>query len=144
MIVTIAIILTLVPALMIVWPLYSGSAPGRVRVRRGCAAGRPDATLGRRRRRTRRAPNSITRWGTCPDHDYAGLRAQLMTEAADLMREMELSEDEEERMLAGLREELLVARSRIEGESGDEREGQEEPNNEPTLPMPARSPEQGQ
>ena len=143
MIVTIAIILTLVPVLMIAWPFilglrrdefeYDEGAPQADLMRRwdAAVAGLASAEL----------DNSL---GNLSDHDYAGLRAQLMTEAADLMREMELSEDEEERMLAGLREELLAARSRIEGEGDDEREGQGEPDNEPNPPMPARSPEQGQ
>ena len=142
MIVAIAILLTLVPALMIIWPFiwglrrdefeYDEGAPQADLMRRwdAAVAGLTSAEL----------DHSL---GNLSDHDYRGLRAQLMTEAADLMREMELSKDEEERMLSGLREELLAARSHIEGGSGDER-GRRDDANEPTLSMHARSPEQGQ
>ena len=65
---------------------------------------------------------------------------QLMSEAADLMREMELSEAEEERMLSALGEELIAVRSRIDGEP----DGAGERADEPTLTTPARSPEPGQ
>ena len=142
MIVAIAIILTLVPALMIVWPFilgprrdefeYDEGAPQADLMRRwdAAVAGLASAEL----------DHSL---GNLSNRDYSGLRTQLMTEAADLMREMELSEHEEEQMLSGLRDEMLVIRSRIEGEGGDDREKQNA-DDEPTLPMPARSPEQGQ
>lgn len=140
MIVTIAIVLTLIPALFILWPFvmglrrdefeYDEGAPQADLMRRwdAAVAGLASAEL----------DHSL---GNLSDDDYSGLRAQLMGEAADLMREMELSEDEEERMLAGLREELLSARARIEGDG--QREGRDA-DNEPTLSMPARTPEQGQ
>ena len=142
MIVAIAIILTLVPALMIIWPFILGLRRDEFEYDEGA----PQADLMRRwdaavaGLASSELDHSL---GNLSDHDYSGLRAQLMNEAADLMREMELSEDEEERMLSGLREELFAARSRIEGEGGDDREGQDAAN-EPALPMPARSPEQGQ
>ena len=142
MIVAIAILLTLVPALMIIWPFilglrrdefeYDEGAPQADLMRRwdAAVAGLASAEL----------DHSL---GNLSEHDYGGLRAQLMTEAADLMREMELSEHEEEQMLFGLRDEILAVRSRIEGEDGDDRERQNA-DDEPTLPMPAQSPEQGQ
>ena len=142
MIVTIAIILTLVPALMIIWPFilgprrdefeYDEGAPQADLMRRwdAAVAGLASAEL----------DHSL---GNLSDHDYSGLRAQLMTEAADLMREMELSEDEEEQMLSGLREELLAVRSRIEGEGGESRDRQDA-DEETALSMPSSSPEQGQ
>ena len=40
---------------------------------------------------------------------------QLLSEAASIMTEMELSEDEEERMLSALRDEVGSARARVEG-----------------------------
>lgn len=142
MIVAIAIALTLIPALFILWPFvmglrrdefeYDEGAPQADLMRRwdAAVAGLASAEL----------DHSL---GNLSGEDYRGLRAQLMAEAADLMREMELSEDEEERMLSGLREELLSARARIEGEGDAQREGRDA-DNEPTLSMPARTPEQGQ
>ena len=47
------------------------------------------------------------------DGDYSTVRQQLMSEAAAVMREMELTGDEEERMLSDLREEVRSVRSRI-------------------------------
>ena len=123
MIVTIAIILTLVPALLILWPFvmglrrdefeYDEGAPQADLMRRwdAAVAGLASAEL----------DHSL---GNLSDEDYQGLRTRLITEAADLMREMELSEEEEERMLTALSEEALGARSRIEGSAGIEAEGE--------------------
>ncbi len=114
MIVTIAILLTLLPALFILWPFIVGLRRDEFEYDEGA----PQTDLARRWEATVAGLTSAEldhSLGNLSDHDYEGLRTQLMSEAADLMREMELSEEEEDRMLAALSEELLAARSRIEG-----------------------------
>ena len=138
MIVAIAIILTLVPALFILWPFvvglrrdefeYDEGAPQADLMRRwdAAVAGLASAEL----------DHSL---GNLSEGDYNGLRIQLLSEAADLMREMELSEEEEEVMLAALSEEVRGARARIEGSADGE-----DAASEPSLTAAARSPEPGQ
>ena len=53
--------------------------------------------------------------GNLSTQDYQAVNRQLLSEAASIMAEMELSEDEEERMLSALREEVSSARARVEG-----------------------------
>ena len=119
MIVTVAIILTLVPALLILWPFVMGLRRDEFEYDEGA----PQADL---MRRWDAAVAGLTSTeldhslGNLSDEDYQGLRTRLLTEAADLMREMELSEEEEERMLAALSEEVQGVRTRIQGDSDDE------------------------
>ena len=138
MIVAIAIILTLAPAVLILWPFIVGLRRDEFEYDEGA----PQADL---MRSWEAAVSGLTSaeldhtLGNLSDRDYRDLRTALMSEAADLIREMELSDEEEERMLAALREELLSARSRIEG--ANERE--DTPNiSDPTRS--ARSPEPNQ
>ena len=142
MIVAIAIILTLAPALFILWPFIVGLRRDEFEYDEGA----PQADLMRRwdaavaGLASTELDHSL---GNLSDVDYTGLRTQLMSEAADLMREMELSEAEEEQMLSALGEELLAVRSRIDGESDDAGNAGVRAD-EPTLTTPARSPEPGQ
>jgi len=116
MIVTIAIILTLVPALLILWPFVRGLRRDEFEYDEGA----PQADL---MRRWDAAVAGLTSTeldhslGNLSDEDHQGLRTRLLTEAADLMREMELSEEEEERMLAALSEEVRGVRTGIEGDA---------------------------
>lgn len=57
--------------------------------------------------------------GNMTDADHSTVRQQLMTEAASIMREMELTSDEEERMLTALREEVRGVRSKVDPQQGD-------------------------
>ena len=141
MIVTIAIILTLVPALFILWPFVVGLRRDEFEYDEGA----PQADL------TRRWDAAVAglasaeldhSLGNLSDEDYAGLRTQLLTEAADLMREMELSEDEEERMLFALSEEVRGARARIEGNDNSASSG-EGTADDPSFTATARSPGPG-
>ena len=138
MLVAIVIILTLAPALLILWPFIVGLGRDEFEFDEGA----PQADL------TRRWDAAVAglasaeldhSLGNLSDGDYGDVRAQLMIEAADIMREMELSEEEEERMLAALREEMFDVRSRIEGDSERANEG-----GESSLSAPARPPERGQ
>ena len=138
MIVTVAIILTLVPALLILWPFVMGLRRDEFEYDEGA----PQADL---MRRWDAAVAGLTSTeldhslGNLSDEDYQGLRTRLLMEAADLMREMELSEEEEERMLANLSEEVRGARSRIEVGAETASEGEVTPD-EPSLATPERSP----
>ena len=51
--------------------------------------------------------------GNMTDSDYSTVRGQLMSEAASVMREMELTADEEDRMLSALTEEVRSVRARV-------------------------------
>ena len=136
MIVTVAIILTLVPALLILWPFVMGLRRDEFEYDEGA----PQADL---MRRWDAAVAGLTSTeldhslGNLSDEDYQGLRTRLLREAADLMREMELSEEEEDRMLAALSEEVRGVRARIEGGAETVSEGEVAPD-EPSVTAPAR------
>lgn len=141
MIVAIAIILTVVPALLILWPFVMGLRRDEFEYDEGA----PQADL---MRRWDAAVAGLTSTeldhslGNLADEDYQGLRTRLLTEAADLMWEMELSGEEEERMLAALSEEVRGVRARIEGDAEIASEG-EVAADEPSLTTPARPPGPG-
>ena len=141
MIVTIAIILTLVPALLILWPFVMGLRRDEFEYDEGA----PQADL---MRRWDAAVAGLTSTeldhslGNLSDEDYQGLRTRLLTEAADLMREMELSEEEEERMLVALSEEVRGMRARIEGDAETASEAEGAPD-EPSLTTPVQPPGPG-
>ena len=114
MLVLIAILLTLVPAAFILWPFLFGARRNEFEYEEGSkhadlmmrwdatAAGLAGAEL----------DHAL---GNLSTQDYDALNRQLLSEAASIMAEMELSEDEEERMLSALREEVSSARARVEG-----------------------------
>ena len=141
MIVAIAIILTLVPALLILWPFvmglrrdefeYDEGAPQADLMRRwdAAVAGLASAEL----------DHSL---GNLSDEDYTGLRSRLLMEAADLMRDMELSEEEEEQMLAALSEEVRGVRTGIEGDAEVTTDGAEAPDGS-SRATPAQPPGPG-
>ena len=138
MIVAIAIILTLVPALLILWPFVIGLRRDEFEYDEGA----PQADL---MRRWDAAVAGLTSTeldhslGNLSDEDYQGLRTRLLTKAADLMREMELSEEEEERMLAALSEEVRDVRTGIEGGAEVATDGAGAAD-EPSPATPAQSP----
>ncbi len=114
MLVFAAILLTLVPAVFILWPFvarlrrdefeYDEGAPQADLMRRweSAVAGLSSAELDRI-------------LGNQTEDDYRAVRRQLMSEAAQVMRDMELAPDEERRMLADLREEIRQVRARLQG-----------------------------
>ena len=114
MLIFIAILLTLVPAAFILWPFVfdakrnefeyeEGSEHADLMMRWDAAgAGLAGAEL----------DHAL---GNLSTQDYQAVNRQLLSEAASIMTEMELSEDEEERMLSALREEVGSARARVEG-----------------------------
>ena len=121
MLVLTAILLTLIPAALILWPFlfaprrsefdYDEGAPQADLARRweaaaaGLASAELDYILGNQTR-----------------EDYRAARERLMAEAASALSEMELSPDEEERMIADLRDEIRRVRARqgvVEDDDGE-------------------------
>ena len=117
MLIVITLFLVLIPTLAIMWPFVMGvrrdefaedeSAPTADLMRRWDAAvtGLKSAEL----------DHAI---GNMPDEDYRVVRRQWMTEAAVVLKTMELDEAEEERMLTAVRTEVQAVRSKIEGDPG--------------------------
>ena len=113
MLVLIGILLALIPAAFILWPFlfglhrdefdYDEGAPQADLMRRWDAAivGLANAEL----------DHGL---GNMTEGDYSTVRRQLMSEAAAVMRDMELTDEEEQRMLTGLREEVRAVRSRVQ------------------------------
>ena len=113
MLVLIGILLAAVPAAFILWPFVVGLRRDEFDYDEGA----PQADL---MRRWDAAVSGLANaeldhgLGNMTDSDYSTVRRQLMSEAASVMREMELTGDEEERMLAALREEVRSVRSRVQ------------------------------
>lgn len=113
MLVLVGILLALIPAVFILWPFlfrlrrdefdYDEGAPQADLMRRWDAAvsGLANAEL----------DHGL---GNMTDGDYTTVRRQLMSEAASVMREMELTDNEEDRMLSDLREEVRRVGSRVQ------------------------------
>ncbi len=124
MLVVIALILSLIPAAAVIYPFVRGvgrdefaddeSAPVADLMRRWDAA---VASI-----RSTELENAI---GNLDDADYRVVRRQLMTEAALVLKTMELEEAEEERLLANVRTEVREVRSRVEGVCAGDGEGTE-------------------
>jgi hypothetical protein len=116
MLVFVAILITLVPAIAILWPFLMGigrdefvadeSAPQADLMRRWDAAvgGLKSAEL----------EHAI---GTLAAGDYRLVRRQLMNEAAVVLKTMELEEAEEAQMLTAVRQEMQAVRTRALGEA---------------------------
>ena len=118
MLVLICILLALVPAAFILWPFLFGSRRDEFDYDEGA----PQADLMRRWEAASAGLASVELdhgLGNMLDADYATVRRQLMSEAAAVMREMELTDEEERRMLSDLREEVRSVRSRVQPEGED-------------------------
>ena len=118
MLVLIALLLALVPAVLILWPFlrrlkrdefeYDEGAPQADLMRRweaavaGLASAELDYFL-----------------GNLLEQDYVLVRRTHTSDAATILREMELSEDEEDRMLAALSAEVEAVRGRVRARSED-------------------------
>ena len=114
MLVLVAALLTLIPAVLILWPF--AFAPRRSEFEYD--EGAPMADLARRWEAASAGLASAELdyiLGNQTEQDYQAARASLMAEAAAAMSEMELSPDEEEAMLAELREEIRRVRARQTG-----------------------------
>ncbi len=112
MLIFVALLLALIPAALALWPFvfglsrdefdYDEGAPQADLMRRwdAASAGLASAELDRA-------------LGNMSEDDYTAVRGILMLEAASVMREMELSDNEERAMLAALREEVSATRARV-------------------------------
>jgi len=111
--VLIGIVLAIVPAAFILWPFVVGLRRDEFDYDEGA----PQADL---MRRWDAAASGLANaeldhgLGNMTDSDYTMVRGQLMSEAASVMHEMELADDEEELMLSALREEVRSVRSRVQ------------------------------
>ena len=111
MLVFIAILLTLIPAALILWPFLF--APRRSEFEYD--EGAPQADLARRWESATAGLASAELdylLGSQTEQDYQALRARLTSEAASALSEMELSPEEEDAMLAELRDEIRRVRAR--------------------------------
>ena len=119
MLIVIALALALIPTLAIMWPFIYG-------VRRDEFAEDESAPIADLMRRWDAAVEGLKSSeldhaiGNLSDQDYRLVRHQLMTEAAVVLKTMELDEAEEERMLTAVRSEMQAVRARVEGESASE------------------------
>ncbi len=114
MIVLITIALVLVPAVAVLYPfLRRGTLPDALEDETSPRAEmerRWDSALaGLRTAELERAVGSLT------DDDYRWLRDRYMTDAAVVMKSMELEEQEEREMLASIDDEMRRARERVLG-----------------------------
>lgn len=116
MLIAIAVVLVMIPTLAILWPFVIGvrrdefaedeSAPMADLMRRwdSAVAGLNSAEL----------DHAI---GNLVDEDYRLVRQQLMTEAALVLKTMELEEAEERQMLSAVRADMAAVRARVDGSS---------------------------
>ena len=119
MLIIIALALALIPTIAILWPFVVGvhrdefaedeSAPIADLMRRWDAA-----VAGLKSSELDHAIGNLT------DQDYRTIRRQLMTEAAVVLKTMELEEAEEEQMLTAVRTEMQAVRARVAGETVSE------------------------
>ena len=113
MLVLIGLLLAIVPALFILWPFVVGLRRDEFDYDEGA----PQADL---MRRWDAAVSGLASaeldhgLGNMTDSDYSTLRGRMMSEAASVMRDMELTADEEDRMLSALREEVRSVRARVQ------------------------------
>ena len=113
MLVLVGVLLAIVPAVFILWPFVVGLRRDEFDYDEGA----PQADL---MRRWDAAVSGLANaeldhgLGNMTDADHSTVRQQLMSEAAAVMREMELTSDEEDRMLSALREEVRSVRARVQ------------------------------
>ena len=139
MLVAIALILSLIPAAAVIYPFVRGI--GRDEFAEDESA--PMADLMRRWNasvdglRSTELENAI---GNLDDNDYRVVRRQLTTEAALVLKTMELEEAEEERLLTNVRSEVREVRSRVEGATEPSADGEGTEGTAETEGPPPRSP----
>ena len=118
MLVLIAVLLALIPAIIIAYPF----------LRRGESAewlddeSSPMATLQRRWEAALdgiRSAELEYAIGSLAEEDYRWLRRQYMREAAIVLRAMELEQEEEEALLTQIETETRRVRARVLGEGGE-------------------------
>lgn len=117
MLILIAVLLVLIPAVAIVYPFvrgrYASYAPEDEAA--------PAVELSRRLEETLAALRNAElerTLGNLPEDDYRSLRESYMTEAALLMKALDVEEKEEQRLLASIETDIRQARLQASG-AGD-------------------------
>ena len=117
MFVLIALLLALIPAIAIMYPFLRGLRS----VEHLEDEGSPQSELARRWDSTLGAlKNTELEWaiGNLAEEDYRRLRENYMTEAAVIMKKMELAEDEERELLEAVDLEVRRVRQSVNGGDG--------------------------
>ena len=122
----VAVLLALVPAAFILWPFITRARQDEFEYDEGS----PQADLMRRWDAAVAGLSSTELdhgLGNMSDEDYTAVRRRLMSEAAAVMREMELTDDEEKRMLSDLSDQVRSVRSRVRPRPNDQLESGDQP-----------------
>ena len=119
MLVVLGILLALIPAVVILYPFFRGKASGEVLVDEPSPSEElrrrwDNALAGLRNTELERALDNLS------EEDYLWLREQYMTEAALIMKALELEQQQEEEMLASIETEIRLVRQRALGSSSAE------------------------
>ena len=123
MLVLVAVLLVMIPAVAILYPFVRG--PGAAPVFED--EGTTSAELSRRWEaalaglRNTELERTI---GNLAEDDYRSLREQYMTDAALVMKAMELEDQEEEELLAGVEQEVQRVRQSLMGGDGSQPESE--------------------
>ena len=118
MLVLIAVLLALIPAVAILYPFLRGAAAWPLLEDEGS----PQSDLSRRWEaalsglKNTELERAI---GTLGEDDYSLLREQYMTDAALVLKGMEMEEQQERELLAGVEHEVRGVRERFLGADGD-------------------------
>jgi hypothetical protein len=131
MLVLIGVLLALIPLAAILYPFLRGSGEGFV----------PEDERSAYSELSRRWEAAVTgikaaelerAIGNLDETDYGRLREQYMTEAATIMKAMDLEEQQEQDLLAGIEIEVSQVRRGVQGGDGAE---------DAETPLPDREPE---
>ncbi|MCI0440402.1 MAG: hypothetical protein L0177_14905 [Chloroflexi bacterium] len=139
MLILIAILLALIPAIAILYPFVRGRMGGEV-VEDESA---PQAALQRRWDSAVAGLRSAAleyALGNLAEEDYRWLREQYMLEAAQVMKAMELEFEQEEELLASITREMRNARLRVLGANGAEPSSESESLSDEPSEQDAESP----
>ena len=117
MLVLIALLLAIIPAIAVLYPVLRGPGSNTPEEDEGT----PQAELARRwdaalaGLRTTELEHAV---GNLPDEDYRWLREQYMTEAALVMKALELEESQERALLSRIEHEVQQTRAQSLGAEG--------------------------
>ena len=119
MLVLAVIVLALIPAFVIIYPFLWGRSSEETLVDEPSPSEElwrrwESAVAGLRNTELERA------LGNLPEFDYQWLREEYMTEAAVVMKALELEQQQEEELLAAIETEVRRVRERTLGEAGDD------------------------
>ena len=122
MLVLIAVLLALIPAAAILYPFIFRRGLSIRLPRRDLHLLGADPPVGSRHRRTQEHRVGARHRQPDAEDDYRELREQYMLEAANIMKAMELEDQQEEELLANVASEVKAVRERITGSSQEDDE----------------------